>query len=65
MFEDAGRKSQKFSEHYGKVAKELGCACLDTSVVIVSSPLDGIHFEGGEHRKLGKAVAAKVKELIR
>ncbi len=64
MFEDAGRKSQKFSEHYGKVAEELGCAYLDTSVVIVSSPLDGIHFEGGEHRKLGKAVAAKVKELI-
>jgi len=62
--EDAGRKSQKFSAQYGRVAKELGCAYLDTSVVIVSSPLDGIHFEGGEQRKLGKAVAAKVKELI-
>jgi lysophospholipase L1-like esterase len=64
MFEDAGRKSQKFSERYGRVAKELGCAYLDTSVVIVSSPLDGIHFEGGEHCKLGKAVAVKVKELF-
>lgn len=64
MFEDAGRKSQRFSEHFGRVAKALGCAYLDTSVVIVSSPLDGIHFEGGEHHKLGKAVAVKVKELI-
>ena len=64
MFEDAGRKSQKFREHYWRVAKELGCAYLDTSVVIVSSPLDGIHFEGEEHRKLGKAVAVKVKELL-
>ena len=64
MFEDAGRKSQKFSERYGRVAKELGCAYLDTSIVIVSSPLDGIHFERDEHRKLGKAVAEKVKELI-
>lgn len=64
MFEDAGSKSQEFSEHYGRVAKELGCAYLDTSMVIVSSPLDGIHFEGGEHRKLGKTVAMKVKELI-
>ena len=64
MFEDAGGKSQKFPEHYGRVAKELGCAYLDTSIVIVSSPLDGIHFERDEHRKLGKAVAEKVKELI-
>ncbi len=64
MFEDAERKSRKFSEHYGRVAKELGCAYLDTSVVIVSSQLDGIHFEGEEQRKLGKAVAVKVKELI-
>ena len=64
MFEDAGRKSREFSKHYGRVAQGLGCAYLDTSVVIVSSPLDGIHFEGEEHRKLGKAVAVKVEELI-
>ena len=64
MFENARGKSQKFSEHYGRVAKELGCAYLDTSVMIVSSLVDGIHFEDGEHRKLGEAVAIKVKELI-
>jgi lysophospholipase L1-like esterase len=64
MFEDAGRKSQKFSEHYGRVAREMGCAYLDTSMVIVSSPLDGVHFEREAHRKLGNAVAVKVKELI-
>lgn len=62
--EDAGRKSQKFSAHYERVAREMGCSYLDTSKVIVSSPLDGIHFEGGEHCKLGKAVAMKAKELI-
>jgi lysophospholipase L1-like esterase len=64
IFEGAGRKSRKFPEHYGRVAKELGCAYLDTSTVIVSSPLDGVHFEGRELRKLGKVVAVKVKELI-
>jgi len=64
MFADAGEKSQQFAAHYGRVAKELGCCCLDTGAVIVSSPLDGIHFEGAEHRKLGQAVAKKVKELI-
>jgi hypothetical protein len=37
---------------------------LDTSEVIVSSDLDGIHFEAGEHAKLGVAVAALVKKLV-
>jgi lysophospholipase L1-like esterase len=64
MFEGAESRSHKFSVHYERVAKELGCAYLDTAQVIVSSPLDGIHLEGQEHRKLGKALAAKVKELL-
>jgi lysophospholipase L1-like esterase len=64
MFEGAESKSRKFSAHYGRVARELDCAYLDTATVIVSSPLDGVHFEGREHRKLGNAVAMKVKELI-
>jgi hypothetical protein len=42
----------------------MGCAFMDTGAVIVSSPLDGIHFEAGEHRKLGQAVAVKVRELL-
>src|SRR5690349_8049950 len=53
MFEGAEAKSRKFSEHYARVAREQGCAFLDAGSVIVSSELDGIHFEAGEHRKLG------------
>jgi lysophospholipase L1-like esterase len=64
MFEGAGQKSKKLSQEYSRIAKELDCAYLDTADVIVSSELDGIHFEGEEHRKLGKALVAKVKELI-
>ncbi len=64
MFEDAGIKSANFSKHFGRVAKELDCAYLDTSTIIVSSPLDGIHLEAIEHKRLGKAVAAKVKKLV-
>jgi hypothetical protein len=37
---------------------------LDAGKVIVSSKIDGIHFEVGEHRKLGEAVAGKVRELL-
>lgn len=64
FFEGAEAKSQKFAEHYRRVATDLGCYFLDTSTVIVSSDLDGIHLERSEHAKLGQALALKVKEII-
>ena len=64
MFEGAEAKSSRFAQHYRRVASELGCALFDASTVIVSSDLDGIHFEQGEHAKLGQAVAVKVREII-
>ena len=64
MFEGAEQKSLKFSTCFARIAQEMGCAFLDTGTVIVSSSLDGIHFEAGEHRKLGQAVALKVRELV-
>jgi lysophospholipase L1-like esterase len=64
MFAGAEAKSLRFSHHFARVAQELGCPLLDTATVIVSSPLDGIHFEAAEHAKLGHAVAARVRELI-
>ena len=65
MFEGAEPKSKKLSEHYRRIAQEKSCALLDTAQVIVSSDLDGIHFEKGEHQKLGRAVAARVREILR
>ena len=64
MFEDAEAKSKKFAEHYQRVARNYGCHFLDTSNIIVSSDLDGIHLEAGEHCKLGLAVAARVREIL-
>ena len=63
MFERAEAKSHKFAVHFHRAAQELGCAFLDTSTLIGSSPVDGIHFEADEHRKLGLAVALRIKEL--
>jgi len=64
MFEGAKAKSRKFSDHYRRVAEVHGCAFLDTSEVIVSSDIDGVHLELSEHQKLGKAVAARVKSIL-
>jgi lysophospholipase L1-like esterase len=64
MFEGAEAKSRKFAEHYRRVAAELGCHFFDTSTVIVSSDLDGIHLEQSDHAQLGQAVAVKVRDII-
>ncbi len=63
-FDDAENKSRKFAASYKLMAQEMGCAYLDTSTIVEVSPVDGIHFEASEHRKLGNAVAIKVKELV-
>ena len=64
IFDGAIPKSERFSAEYGAWAARLNMPFLDTSKVIVSSPVDGIHFDAPEHGKLGKAVAAKIRELI-
>lgn len=64
MFEGAVEKSRQFGRRYRRVAEEKGCEFLDTAEVIVSSDRDGIHFEVGEHKKLGLAVAARIRELF-
>ncbi len=64
MFEGSEEKSRKLGKYYHQVAQELGCAFLDTSDVIVSSNVDGIHFDLDQHRKLGKKVVEIVRTLL-
>lgn len=64
MFEDAEVISRKFSQHYRQIANDHGCDFLDTSQIVTSSDIDGIHLELSEHQKLGKAVAALVKKIL-
>ena len=63
MFEDSLEKSKKLGARYREVAGELGCAFLDTSSIIASSKVDGIHFDPDGHAKLGRAVARIIKKL--
>lgn len=64
MFAGAEEKSRRFGAHYQQVASERGCHFLDTGKIIVSSPVDAIHWEAPEHAKLGAAVAAKIREIL-
>ena len=47
-----------------RFAEQHGCEFFDASEVIVSSDVDGIHLDAGEHRKLGEAVAARIGEIF-
>jgi lysophospholipase L1-like esterase len=64
MFEGAESKSRKLAQHYHRVAEAYGCELLDTSEIIVSSDIDGIHLELSEHQKLGQAVAARIQRIF-
>ncbi|MBA2345619.1 MAG: SGNH/GDSL hydrolase family protein [Rubrobacter sp.] len=64
MFQGAEEKSRRFSEHYRRNAEGEGCGFLDAGEFMVSSDVDGIHFEANEHRKLGEAVAARVRGML-
>lgn len=64
MFEDAVDKSGGFARHYRRISNEKGCHYLNAGDHVESSPLDGIHLEVDMHARLGKAVAAKVREIM-
>jgi lysophospholipase L1-like esterase len=64
MFAGAIETSQRFAHYYSVFAERNGLDFLDAGSVIVSSPVDGIHIDAPEHAKLGRAVAAKIREMI-
>lgn len=64
MFAGAEEKSRQFAHYYALAAEWYDCAFFDAGSVAVSSPLDGIHLEAPEHRKLGEALATEVQRLL-
>jgi lysophospholipase L1-like esterase len=64
IFAGGAAKSQRLAAIYADIARRHAVPFLDAGAVIVSSPLDGVHFELDEHAKLGRAVAAKVREIL-
>lgn len=63
MFTGASEKSQKLGLYYRQIAELYGCHFLDTSQVIHSWDVDGIHFSPEDHQKLGHAVAEIIKQI--
>jgi lysophospholipase L1-like esterase len=61
---DAIERSQKFAAYYREVAADRQTFYLNAAEYVVSSPLDGIHFDAAQHARLGAAVAIRVKEIF-
>jgi len=63
MFTGSTEKSQKFGLYYRQVAELHSCHFLDTSTLVQSWDLDGIHLSPEDHHKLGLAVAEVIRRI--
>jgi lysophospholipase L1-like esterase len=57
-------KSQQFARYFGIWAAKNGLEFLDAGSIVASSPTDGIHFDPPEHARLGKSIAARIREML-
>ena len=58
-------KSRQLPELYEAVAKMGGAKFLDAGSVVSTDGVDGLHLTAESQKKLGAAVAAKVKEILK
>jgi hypothetical protein len=58
-------KSRQLPALYELAAKMGGADFLNAGSVVTTDGVDGLHLTAESERKLGAAVAAKVKELFR
>lgn len=56
--------SKDFPRFYRHFAEKYGTAFLDAGEIVVSSSVDGVHWEQEEHRKFAEAVAELVPSLL-
>src|ERR1700757_2840829 len=65
MFKGGLEKSQRLPELYEAVAKMGGAEFLNAGSVISTDGIDGLHLTAESERKLGTAIAEKVKEMLK
>jgi hypothetical protein len=62
--EESIEKSEDLGIAYQLVANQEQCAFLDSSVIVRSSPIDGVHLDEHQCEILGQAVAKEVTKLL-
>ena len=65
MFKGGLEKSRQLPKLYEGVAQLGGAAFFDANAAIATDGIDGLHISADAERKLGTAIAAKVKEIMK
>jgi lysophospholipase L1-like esterase len=65
MFKGGLAKTNELSKLYEGIASLGGAAFFDAGSVITTDGADGLHLTAEAEKKLGTAVAAKVKEIMK
>jgi lysophospholipase L1-like esterase len=65
MFKGGLDKSKELPALYEEVAKMGGAEYLNAGSVISTDGVDGLHLTAESHHKLGAAIAAKVKDILK
>lgn len=64
-FRGAPPKSLEFSEHFRKLAEQHeNVFFLDAAEYAVPSDVDGVHMSEESHKKLGYAIAGKIRDIF-
>ena len=61
IFAGGAAKSRQLSERYRQVAEAQGATFVDAGELIQVSPVDGVHFEADQHRRLGEHLVGVVR----
>jgi lysophospholipase L1-like esterase len=64
MFAGADEASKHLAPLYAKLADDLGCGFFDAGSVAVTSPLDGVHLDAENTRRIGEAIAPVVRVML-
>ena len=64
VFAGGIEKSRQLAARYAEVAEEAGVEFFDGGAVTSADGVDGLHLTAAAHRKLGQAVAAKIRERL-
>lgn len=64
LFINGPTKSSELGRLYGALAEFMGVGFIDVGQLITTDGVDGIHWTPENNEVVGKAVAAKVKEIL-
>lgn len=65
IFEGGEEKSKMLGYYYHLWARLLGCHFFDAQEVVVTSPLDGIHWDRENNRAFAEALAKIILEILK